>query len=205
MVCSSTMLRAVNPVPAILTRLVALQDDPTSLPPEQTLKEPSTRPLPVRHRPAKLGTAATPPWNLCIASPSLCTSTARCEEVKNFPVPLYPSIFPCPVRLLVTGAARSAPPLCCRSAMADSLQHILTRTWLALAYFSSAHAHGISSTRIGAQQSTIACAPASSAAPSRSHRRAPLSAPRSTAPSTPVDYACRARAARPNCRPNEPP
>ena len=67
MVSSSTMLRAVNPVPAILTRLVALQDDPASRPPELTLKEPSTRPLPVRHRPAKLGTAATPPWNLCTA------------------------------------------------------------------------------------------------------------------------------------------
>ena len=34
------MLRAVNPVPAILTRMVALQDDPASLPLEQTLKEP---------------------------------------------------------------------------------------------------------------------------------------------------------------------
>ena len=67
MVSSSTILYTVNPVPAILTRLVALQDDPTTLPPEQTLKEPSTRPLPVRHRPAKLGTTATPPWNLCTA------------------------------------------------------------------------------------------------------------------------------------------
>ena len=61
MVSSSTMLRAVNPVPAILTRLVASQDDPSSLPPEQTLKEPSTRPLPVRHRHAEFGPAAPPP------------------------------------------------------------------------------------------------------------------------------------------------
>ena len=45
-VSPSTLLPAVNPVPAILTRLVALQDDPASLPPEQALKEPSTRPLP---------------------------------------------------------------------------------------------------------------------------------------------------------------
>jgi hypothetical protein len=62
------MLLTINPVPAILTRLVALQDNPASLPPEQTLKEPSTRPLPVRHRSAKLGTAATPPWNPCSAA-----------------------------------------------------------------------------------------------------------------------------------------
>ena len=88
------MLRAVNPVSAILTRLVASQDDPASLPPEQTLKEPSTRPLPVRHQPAKLGTVATTPWNLCTAAPPLCMSPAHCAEVKHLPMPFLPLVSP---------------------------------------------------------------------------------------------------------------